>query len=102
MSAALVEANATLLNRSHTWSQPILAKWHIICMLEIHYLLGCEDHDLLCDLAFGLPMMGWARPSPTRIQRASPPPLPLELHDVDLAQHNERIIQSLGSAKGAR
>ena len=44
-------------------------------------------------------MIGWARHSPVLTQRASPDPMPLELHDADLLVHNKDIIQSLGPSR---
>ena len=99
LADVLRERNEVIVRTAHEWLRPILANRHIAFMVEFNYIVGCEDHDLFCDLAFGLPMLGWARHSPVLVQRASNDPVSLVHHDDDLSVHNEGIIRSLGPSR---
>ena len=99
LAGALEENNALLVSKSHKWLQPILSKRKVMLMMEFNYIINYEDHEMFCDLIFGLPMLGWARHYPVSIQRTSQDPLPLELHDDSLKEHNESIVRSLGLVK---
>ena len=43
-------------------------------MRELTFVCGEVDAVLMCDYVFGLPMLGWARHSPTMLQRTTRPP----------------------------
>ena len=58
----------------HPYIRPIVARRNVVFMTEVSFLCGGLDLNLMVDFVFGLPMMGWARHSPTMTQRSSRPP----------------------------
>ena len=66
--------SALLLPLVHKWIRPVVARRNVVLMRELTFVCGEVDAVLMCDYVFGMPMLGWARHSPTMLQRTTRPP----------------------------
>ena len=59
---------------------------------EYLHALRLLDPQLIVDLFFGLPQLGWAMPAPTMQCREAPPEYPIEALKTDCGNHNSKLI----------
>ena len=95
LAALLADDSALLQSLVHPLLHKVVAKRNCAFMREIHFLLGCHDPLIIVDYAFGLPMAGWGRHSPTLVQKVSGVPLP-ESSPAELESSNAKILAKAG------
>ena len=96
LARVLVVENAFLLSLVHPWILPMLASKDLALFRELNLLCGMRDGAIVVDLVFGLPMTGWARHSPSQVQRYAEPLLPAAPEEERLA-HNAKMMLRTGS-----
>ena len=93
-------ANARLTGALHPNVRPTVAPRNVVLMKELDFVCGRGDVLLWCDYCSGLPMLGYARHSPTMMQRPSKPPDP-PLSDEELDLANASCIKKIGPSGNA-
>ena len=88
-----------IVDNVHEWIRPIVAKRNAVFMTEVTFLCGGLDLNLMVDYVFGLPMMGWARHSPTMVQRTTRPPRAEKPSEEDILKENQVALQRAKPSK---
>ena len=76
-----------------------MAKRNVVFATEITFFCGGFDLNLMVDYVFGLPMMGWARHSPTMVQRTSRLPRAERPSEETILHENELALDRAKPSK---
>ena len=88
-----------IVDNVHEWIRPIVARRNVAFMTEVTFICGGLDTNLMVDYVFGLPMMGWARHSPTMVQRTTRPPRAVRPSEDEVLAHNEVVLERAKPSK---
>ena len=73
LARAVEHEQSELLPLVDPFIRPIVSKRNLPFMREISYAMGWHDQNLVIDLAFGMPALGWGATCPSLTRTAGSP-----------------------------